>query len=268
MFNSERWIALSFWHYLLLGGCITLSLGSFLLLTSAGMRFTAWLAKRRGARLVARDAQMYAAEWHRLVAAQGDALEQLRERSQELATTAKKNAVDAGLFQPGTQILLQQARGLDEIFEDAEAVSDAFLVQVKAWGANCANKHSGGIKGQERSLQKVRRTYADNPRRIMDACRGSLIFDSADELLSCLDKLAAEAMVVRLKNRLDPNFNALRDCAGYRDLQVSIAWPLPMPKKHRAVHVCELQLHLKTLFKLKTDGGHRRYIEFRNLRGS
>eukprot|EP00293_Proteomonas_sulcata_P019546 CAMPEP_0184295452 /NCGR_PEP_ID=MMETSP1049-20130417/6268_1 /TAXON_ID=77928 /ORGANISM="Proteomonas sulcata, Strain CCMP704" /LENGTH=38 /DNA_ID= /DNA_START= /DNA_END= /DNA_ORIENTATION= len=33
-------------------------------------------------------------------------------------------------------------------------------------------------------------------------------------------------------------------------------------------HICELQLVPAQVFKVKSDGGHKNYIRYRNLRGA
>ena len=55
-----------------------------------------------------------------------------------------------------------------------------------------------------------------------------------------------------------------------------VTWTLPqdpeedLGEEHERMglheHVCEVQLHLNSIYKLKNDEGHKRYVEFRNRR--
>ena len=87
----------------------------------------------------------------------------------------------------------------------------------------------------------------------MDLCCQSIFFDSIWDILACLQSILAdsEVNVVRVKNRLDPTYNSLLS-AGYRgvtlNLQVINQKTLELGVDS---HVCEVQLVLKTLAKLK-----------------
>ena len=122
--------------------------------------------------------------------------------------------------------------------------------------------HVASKKGSSRSLQKLRRAYADDPSRLVDVVRSAVVFTSASSLLACFELIAKNSDIRRVKNRMDPSYDASLS-AGYRDLSLNIALPLPDGRQH----ICEVQLHLSTMYAMKTDGGHQRYIAFRNALG-
>ena len=58
---------------------------------------------------------------------------------------------------------------------------------------------------------------------------------------------------------------------GYRDIQLSVkikSEKLKAHGEHCTNHRCEVQLHLKSFYDLKTSGGHAGYTLARNLRGA
>ena len=89
--------------------------------------------------------------------------------------------------------------------------------------------------------------------RLSDICRQSIIFDTADGVARCLRAINsdAEARLVRVKNRLDPDYESDAS-AGYRDVPVN----LRLDTHHSRdlgldSHVCELQLLLRPFAELK-----------------
>ena len=67
-----------------------------------------------------------------------------------------------------------------------------------------------------------------------------------------------EAVVVRVKNRLDPHYNT-RASAGYRDVLVNLRIDTPVTSELCAAgHVCEVQLLLLPFAEIKVCSmGHR-----------
>eukprot|EP00929_Paragymnodinium_shiwhaense_P037261 TRINITY_DN19888_c0_g1_i4.p1 TRINITY_DN19888_c0_g1~~TRINITY_DN19888_c0_g1_i4.p1 ORF type:complete len:111 (+),score=11.76 TRINITY_DN19888_c0_g1_i4:536-868(+) len=109
----------------------------------------------------------------------------------------------------------------------------------------------------------MRRAYANDVTKLCDVVRGSVVYESMEELRLGLEVLEQNVMIRRIKNRFHPQYNDAASL-GYRDLCVNIEIPTD---KYRTPHICELQMHHTGLFKLKTDGGHRRYIHHRDLCG-
>ena len=70
------------------------------------------------------------------------------------------------------------------------------------------------------------------------------------------------------KQRLRDDFDADRLCGGYRDVQLSLRL---ISEEALASgidgHVCEAQLHLEAIYACKSGGGHKAYVQARNMRG-
>jgi len=202
---------------------------------------------RRARKLVSEDESRYDSEWQDI----------WQKQELEVLSLAKS----AGTFAPG--LIKQPACSLDSLFEDAALVDSSFQHAVSSWAARCDGiHHLAPRKGISRTLQKVRRAYGDEASKLVDVVRSAIVFQSVAALRACLELILKESDVRRLKNRFDPAYNAASS-AGYRDLSLNIAWPLPGGREH----VCEVQLHLAPIYALKTEGGHRRYIQFRNALG-
>mmetsp|Transcript_18400 Transcript_18400/g.28705 ORF Transcript_18400/g.28705 Transcript_18400/m.28705 type:complete len:536 (-) Transcript_18400:58-1665(-) len=116
------------------------------------------------------------------------------------------------------------------------------------------------IKNVERACEKVIRTYSGRVKHLVDICRQSIIFDTVEDLATCLSLIArdGEAQVLRLKNRLDPGFDSTKS-SGYRDVQLNIRLKTQESLKQGVWwHIAELQLLIRSFAELKRDEGHRR----------
>ena len=90
------------------------------------------------------------------------------------------------------------------------------------------NVHVPGLKGLERSLEKVRLDYGGNLMLLKDVCRLSLVFSTCTRMLNSIDKLRTMGFnIVGLKNKY-----ASPTPMGYRDFNVSIAVPLDDGRLH------------------------------------
>ena len=76
-----------------------------------------------------------------------------------------------------------------------------------------------------------------------------------------------ELRVFRVKNPMDPAFDAWRISAGDGDVLLN-ARIIPLETKALGIHgrVCELQLQDASFFALKSDKGHANSIRFRNMK--
>jgi hypothetical protein len=90
---------------------------------------------------------------------------------------------------------------------------------------------------------------------LVDICRQTIIFEDMSSLAECMRviRLDQEVSVVRIKNRLDPAYNA-RLSAGYRDVAINMTMAsyqtLAMGLEK---HVCEVQLILLPMYQLKVS---------------
>merc|ERR1712196_69316 len=95
---------------------------------------------------------------------------------------------------------------------------------------------------------------------IYDVVRGTVIFDSARDVVKFVKALLTEEdlTIIKLKNR---SAFPLYEC-GYRDLLLNISVTLP----DQTQHICELQIHFRALkntsIKYKS---HETYSFFRHL---
>mmetsp|Transcript_27660 Transcript_27660/g.64297 ORF Transcript_27660/g.64297 Transcript_27660/m.64297 type:complete len:246 (+) Transcript_27660:3440-4177(+) len=125
------------------------------------------------------------------------------------------------------------------------------------------------LKTVGRAVEKLMRSYREDVSRLLDVCRQSIVFENVKDLIACVHLIQAdpEVTIVRVKNRLDPSYNSYAS-AGYRDLALNMRI-CNEHSSHIAVdaHVCEVQLLLKEVARIKNEDGHKRYIHFRNMRG-
>merc|ERR1712151_1234969 len=122
----------------------------------------------------------------------------------------------------------QPERSLTALYRDAEHCSESFKKAVDSWAERSGGAQKPcGLKGFKRALEKVRRCYNDDSTRLQDVTRSSIVFERAEQVVACLRLISAESEIVRIKNRLDPEFDAARWTAGYRDLSMNLAWPVP-----------------------------------------
>jgi hypothetical protein len=90
---------------------------------------------------------------------------------------------------------------------------------------------------------------------LVDICRQSIVFEDAECLTSCLEAVLSdkEVLVLRVKNRLDPNYDATAS-AGYRDVAINLRVVSAVTEELGIdMHVCEVQLLLLPFATLKVQ---------------
>ena len=113
----------------------------------------------------------------------------------------------------------------------------------------------GGLKSIGRSIEKLVRSYRYDVSRLVDVCRKSIVFETVEDLRTCLAAMwgDTEVVVERVKNRLDPGYDA-RATAGYRDVAVNLrVVGLGAAELGLDTHVCEVQLVLRGFADLKVS---------------
>merc|ERR1712048_991030 len=110
------------------------------------------------------------------------------------------------------------------------------------------------------------RSYIGDASRVTDLVRGSIVYQNIEELLAGLRVVVADESVriQRIKNRFARGYNSTCS-AGYRD--VCIVLRLQSSETLASgtnLHLCELQLHLSAISDVKSEEGHRRYVQWRN----
>ncbi|EKX36814.1 hypothetical protein GUITHDRAFT_155121 [Guillardia theta CCMP2712] len=125
------------------------------------------------------------------------------------------------------------------------------------------------LKGFDRSIEKLHRSYKGKVWRLLDVVRQSMVFESLEEIVRCLKGICEdqELVILRVKNRFDPDFTSQQSGA-YRDVCLNVR--LDNEETHRLgvnFHVCELQLSLKDYKSWAMhSNGHQRYVAYRNTR--
>ena len=224
-----------------------------------------------------KDAQRYNEKWEELDAQPGfkDGLTKLADAWENAMETAERLK----------EIEQRGASTVGELFEHADSLNDplqakfhSLLSELKAKSGNLqegTEHHPCDVKQEARALQKVHRSYGENWRRLTDLCRTSLVFPSLSAMAECLGAIAAdsEIKVVRVNNnkmRFRRDYDATLT-GGYRDVQLTIKLESPEAKARGKGAVCrhlaEVQLHLDEFYSLKQAGGHRVYVERRNMTG-
>ncbi|CAM9400423.1 unnamed protein product [Ectocarpus sp. 8 AP-2014] len=136
-------------------------------------------------------------------------------------------------------------------------------VQLDKLVRELVNGHQGrtGLYAEVKSLESTRRkatkSYGGDVRRLADMARVSVICDTPEDLeLACKDLM--ESVEPHHVKRVRNGFNSGWKPSGYRDVKVSTVV---------SGHLCEIQLHLGSFFKLK-DGQHEVYEWARELKVS
>jgi hypothetical protein len=107
------------------------------------------------------------------------------------------------------------------------------------------------IKGLDRLAKKVLQKYNGDVSQVTDVCRVSIVFERIEGLVAALERLVHPYKVTVIKNR----FKDVAD-GGYSDVLANIMLP---------GHVCEVQLHLQSIYEVKSEVGHRVYKWYRRL---
>jgi hypothetical protein len=80
------------------------------------------------------------------------------------------------------------------------------------------------LKTPARTIDKVHRVYDGEVSRVLDVCRQRIVFDTVDDMITCVHAVLADPQVVieRVKNRLTSRYDAATS-AGYRCIQANKA---------------------------------------------
>eukprot|EP00301_Raphidiophrys_heterophryoidea_P004277 c11869_g1_i1.p1 GENE.c11869_g1_i1~~c11869_g1_i1.p1 ORF type:complete len:688 (+),score=157.56 c11869_g1_i1:103-2166(+) len=127
--------------------------------------------------------------------------------------------------------------------------------------ANQTHREMSPLKSLDRALEKAIEEYQGDFSRILDITRGSIVCEHSADMIVVLQNILNQATnnrlkVLRIKNRFDPSFAALFESGGYRDILFNL---------EVCGHVCEIQIQLTPLAKLKKGGSHLLYSRARSL---
>uniref|UniRef100_A0A6U2FDA2 RelA/SpoT domain-containing protein n=1 Tax=Hemiselmis andersenii TaxID=464988 RepID=A0A6U2FDA2_HEMAN len=163
--------------------------------------------------------------------------------------------------------------GLFREIRDADAEQERPLVKwraVKNDPKKASRVYFTPMKRHRRCLEKLLRSYSNDPSRLLDIARGCIVFETFDHLHLCIKTIAADDNVVveRIKNRMSPDYDSART-AGYRDVCINLRIVnRPAQALGVELHACELQLLHRDYAALNSDDGHMRYMQARNASGT
>eukprot|EP00929_Paragymnodinium_shiwhaense_P001971 TRINITY_DN10217_c0_g1_i1.p1 TRINITY_DN10217_c0_g1~~TRINITY_DN10217_c0_g1_i1.p1 ORF type:complete len:617 (+),score=69.21 TRINITY_DN10217_c0_g1_i1:115-1965(+) len=239
------------------------------------------LNKRKAWRMVAEDAKAYDRLWLQIVTRHRASIQRLADAANEVRADIKAAALEGakhGLCEAEKQrrmlldnhgnrsgAVLQNFSSLPLLFAQACAIDAHFQRKCAEWAAGFGTHVSGRIKQASRAVQKVWRSYNGSPRALVDLVRSSIVCETPEDLLHVLRTIQGDtaARILRIKNRFDLGFDSALS-AGYRNLSLNLVIvDADTVAAGAERHICELQLGLREINALKTDGGHRRFVAFR-----
>jgi len=115
--------------------------------------------------------------------------------------------------------------------------------------------HWTPMKRHARCMEKMLRSYDNDPSRLLDIARSSIAFESLSDLTICLEAIWADSSVVvsRVINRMSKDYNA-DETGGYRDVCINLRLVSPDAQALGAeLHVCEVQLILLEFATLRSE---------------
>jgi len=171
-----------------------------------------------------------------------------------VARSASKRKRDQSI--PVLNVLLWQADEINEWYQGVVA-SWAQYLRVK--------HHVAPVKSEKRATEKLLRSYAGRAERVLDFVRSTLIVNSINEATLVLKFVLDEVDVTVVKNRFDPAYDG-KETFGYRDINMQLSFPEFRDTPWHG-YILELQIHLKDILAIKSDEGHKKYIQVRNLSG-
>lgn len=115
----------------------------------------------------------------------------------------------------------------------------------------------GPVKGADRAAEKVNGKYKGDWSKLSDVVRGSIGFDTHDEMIKGVEALKAkmQEMGIEIASKPDNKFKKPTN-AGYSDIGLNFKMPNGV--------VGELQIHLNGILAAKKEG-HKLYEEQRSL---
>ncbi len=161
------------------------------------------------AEAIAEDQGKYNVRWNEILSSYGQELDKVEEAASTLERTIRRRLSVAEVAFVKTRALLggpkhpadagctQPTRNIDQSFSDAMEAHPDFQEWVGDLAEQSGGEHiNSGLKKPERSLQKVRRAYADDASRLCDVVRVSIVFESPASLATCLRLIAEQEKMI------------------------------------------------------------------------
>eukprot|EP00929_Paragymnodinium_shiwhaense_P074167 TRINITY_DN37933_c0_g1_i1.p1 TRINITY_DN37933_c0_g1~~TRINITY_DN37933_c0_g1_i1.p1 ORF type:complete len:641 (-),score=105.01 TRINITY_DN37933_c0_g1_i1:160-2082(-) len=157
---------------------------------------------------------------------------------------------------------------LSLLYVQAYALNDHFQTKCASWAAGVGRHVRAPPKRTTRAIEKMFRSYRGDPSKLLDLVRSSIVCDTVEEVLDIFKRITTDpsAGIVRMKNRFNPHYDS-SESGGYRNLALNIVIMDSFTERTCCdMHICELQIQLQDIDKLRVHGGHRRFTDFRNMR--
>ena len=260
-----------------------------------GLKYMFEQSKAKAIALTLKDYQKYRTVWEETLKNHKIDLQYLEQVWNENINTLPKaskrqpgnsSRIGKPIYFPGKKWVIKQDPKISELFATADVVNPLLQKKCMAWSSTlpcCESKHKehvskfhpGKVKTTSRAMVKLFRSYDEDVGKLCDLCRCSLVFatvkDLADGLLMiCKDNDVEIQSCNPLKQRFAIEYDD-KISAGYRDVQLSVKIKTDENQKNGLAaehHLCEVQLHLKSFYEKKGEGGHDNYKIARNLRGA
>ena len=159
--------------------------------------------------------------------------------------------------------LLGQAPALNEVVQEL----GAYWAQRGGATSTLGFKRAP-VKTPKRAIEKIWRCYNGNPLLLSDIVRTSIVCSTVEQVVRVLSAIVRDPRVriIRTKNRFDTRYNAV-ETAGYRDFGMNLQLVEGGGGGGGSCsQIFEVQIQLQGFYDLKTDTGHAKYAQYRDLR--
>ena len=198
--------------------------------------------------------------------------------NEELAKVEKKKEAERA---KGKNVVHQNSTDLGFLYAQAEMLRDTYDAKCQELAdktrGNLSKRPGDGLKGMDRTLEKMNADYGGDASRMADLTGASIAFDNPDDLIACYKLIAADNLfkITKLKN-------SLANAYSYGDINMVVAMgeagliPIPVQREVNGKTVSktvmvpfkglqiELQLHLQPILTQK-KAGHKQYEEQRGI---
>jgi hypothetical protein len=163
----------------------------------------------------------------------------------------------------------QRSSDLAVLLRQANHLNSHFAAVASSWAAGGVMQ-ACPVKRRARAIEKLHRCYRGDAGMITDLVRASISCPNPRAVADVLRAVERDprVAVLQCKNRFDAAYDS-RLTAGYRNVALLlVVVDARTLEDGCAEHIAELQIDLDSIAALKSDGGHRRYVEWRNMRAT
>eukprot|EP00039_Didymoeca_costata_P033309 m.41785 g.41785 ORF g.41785 m.41785 type:complete len:537 (+) comp9810_c0_seq2:257-1867(+) len=257
-------------------GSICILGGSFIIFLVAWFMYRRRLSKKQAEALIEQDRLRYEGAWQRaLYDMKEDPNKEHGSNPMEVlekawsALEAATNPFPRDYF-GGRKFLQPYNRKFSELYDQADLVNEWYQTVIASWhnelNGNEDTYKPCHIKKTSRAIEKVKRTYLGQFRRVCDMVRATLVCRDLNHIAQAIHIIVRESKqgtvrIVRSKNRFSSSASQAKTAGGYRDIQISLMATGYEPDGSQdeeltnkcKQHIMELQIHLGTIYKVKSD---------------